>query len=140
MKKIILLLACSLIGYIGYSQCGKRNLVTSNKMEQLEANGEVGRVREETLTIEFDGKEIIATPPDDQVARGQVTSITCEWKTPYKEGKTVIKAHLVDPNNNEFDVEITIEGKEGKLTMMIDLQSAGRKFKCYVEKFEEKKI
>lgn len=141
MKKLVLLfVVVSAIGISSYAQCEKRVLVTSNKTEHLDAKGEVERSVDETTTIEYDNKEIVITPGDDPTMTGAIKSTTCEWKVPFKEGKTVIKASLVDPQGQTMNLTITIEGKEGKISFLAEIEEMGdRKIRVIVDKFEEKK-
>jgi len=78
--------------------------------------------------------------PGDDVLQGTVNSITCDWKTPYKEGKTVIKATMSSPGGQTMNMTITIEGKDGKNIFMGEFnESPDRKVRLTLEKFEEKK-
>ncbi|MFM9911778.1 MAG: hypothetical protein ACKVOW_20825 [Chitinophagaceae bacterium] len=141
MKKLILLLVVvSTIGISSYAQCDKKVLVTSSKTEHLDAKGEVERSVDETTTIGYDNKEIVITPGDDPTMTGTIKSTTCEWKVPFKEGKTVIKASLTDPQGQMMNLTITIEGKEGKISLLAEIEEmADRKIRVIVDKFEEKK-
>jgi hypothetical protein len=58
---------------------------------------------------------------------------------PFKEGKTVITTTLKDDSGNEpKDFTITIEGKDGKVTLLAESPSMpDRKIKLDIEKFEE---
>ncbi len=141
MKKFILLVViASSMGISSYSQCDKKVLVTSSKTEHLDAKGEVERSVDETTTIEYDNKEIVITPGDDPTMTGTIKSTTCEWKVPFKEGKTVIKASLTDPQGQMMNLTITIEGKEGKISLLAEIEEMpDRKIRVIVDKFEEKK-
>ena len=123
-----------------YAQCDKRIMVTSSKTEFLNANGEVQRSVDETTTIEYDKKEIIITPGNDQTMQGTIKFDSCVWKTPFKEGITVIKASLTDPQGQTMNLTITIEGKEGKISFLAEIDvMPDQKIRIVVEKFEEKK-
>ena len=141
MKKLILaglfVLAASISSF---AQCDKKVIVTANKTEYLDAKGEVQRSVDETTTIEFDKKDIIITPGDNPSMQGMIDSFTCEWKTPFKEGKTVIKTSITNPQGQTFSLTITIEGKEGKITFLAEMaEMPDQKIRIVVEKFEEKK-
>ena len=72
--------------------------------------------------------------------QGMIDSFTCEWKTPFKEGKTVIKTSITNPQGQTFSLTITIEGKEGKITFLAEMaEMPDQKIRIVVEKFEEKK-
>jgi len=140
MKKLIL----SLFLFIGavassQAQCDKRVIIVSSVTEHLKA-GEVERTKEETSTIEFDSKEIHIAPGDDDPITGTIKSTTCEWKTPFKEGKSVVKATVTDPRGQTFNITVTVEGKEGKISFLQEIEEQpDRKIRLLVDKFEEKK-
>lgn len=143
MKKVILTLAIALTGSMAvYAQCDKKVLLSSSKTEHLNGSNEVQDTREEHTILEFNKTDITVIPndsPDDKMT-GTVSSYTCNWKVPFKEGKTVIKASLVDKSGDVKNVIITIEGKEGKISAMAELDdNSGRKMRLTPDKFEEKK-
>ena len=140
MKKIILPILFLIAGISVYAQCDKRVIITSSKTEYLDADGNVQRSVDETSIVEFDSKEIIITPGDDPVMKGTISSFTCEWKTPFKEGKTVLKTTLTNGQGQNFGLTITVEGKDGKISFLAEIdEQPGQKIRIVVEKFEEKK-
>ena len=140
MKKFILPLVFVVgAGLSSYAQCEKRVIIVSSKTEHIKA-GEVERTKDETSTIEFDGKEINISPGDDAPITGTIKSTTCEWKTPFKEGKSVVKALVTDPQGQTFNITVTVEGKEGKINFLLEIEEQpDRKIRLLVDKFEEKK-
>ena len=140
MKKLILGLFLVMgAGLASYAQCEKRVLIVSSVTEHLKG-GEVERTKDETSTIEFDAKEIIISPGDDPSITGTIKSTTCEWKTPFKEGKSVVKAVVTDPRGQTFNITVTVEGKEGKISFLLEIEEQpDRKIRLLVDKFEEKK-
>ncbi len=141
MKKFILAgLVVLAVGMSSFAQCDKKVIVTSSKTEYLDANGEVQRSVDEITTVEYDKKDIIITPGDNPSMQGTIDSMTCDWKTPFKEGKTVIKTSITNPQGQTFSLTITIEGKEGKITFLAEMaEMPDQKIRIVVEKFEEKK-
>ena len=96
MKKIfaglLLMAACHLTGY---AQCDKKILLTGSKTEYLNAEGSVERSEDEQTTIEYDKNNITITPGnEDHRMVGTITSTECNWQTPFKDGKTVLKIEL----------------------------------------------
>jgi hypothetical protein len=136
MKKQILALLLVAAGFSSYAQCEKKSVLTSSTTEYLTSTGEVRRVKEEITTIEFDSKTITIAP-GDHVMDGTINSITCDWKTPYKEGKTVIKSTIA-MGDQSMDVVITIEGKDGKIILLFE-ENADKRIRVTADKFEEKK-
>lgn len=71
---------------------------------------------------------------------GTIKSVSCEWKTPFKNGKTVLKAALEGQQGETMNLTITIEGKEGKIDFLAEMdENADEKISIVVDKFEEKK-
>ena len=138
MKKQVLILLFVIAGFSSYAQCDKKSILTSSSTEYLTSSGEIRKTKEETTTIEFDSKTIVIAP-GDHVMEGTVTSITsCDWKTAYKEGKTVLKATMDAGEGQTLDVVITIEGKDGKVILMFE-ESPEKRIRVTADKFEEKK-
>lgn len=140
MKKLILcfmlLLAC---GIISNAQCGKKSVFNSSKTEYLDATGTVERSVDEKTVVEITKTEITITPGDHTMT-GTIKSDTCNWKIPFKEGKTVIKASVSDGQGEAKSVTITIEGKDGKITLLAQVEDMpGKTIRITADKFEEGK-
>jgi hypothetical protein len=136
-KQILTLLLVSVAGISSYAQCDKKSVLTSSTTEYLASSGDIRKTVEEITTIEFDSKTI-SIAPGDNIMAGTVDSISCNWKTPYKEGKTVIKAKIPAGDERIMDVTITIEGKDGKIILLFE-ETAERRIRLTLDKFEEKK-
>lgn len=122
------------------AQCGKRNVITSSQWELLDSAGATIRTLDRNFFMEFDDKEITVIPGESGAGTGKVEIISCEWKTPFKEGKTVFKSTITDPEGKLFPIKVVIEGKDGKVTARIDIDDPEqRPIKLIVDKFEEKK-
>jgi len=142
MKKIILpILFVMLASISSYAQCDKKVILTSNKTEYPDPNGNVERSVDEFSTVVFDNKEISMSWGDEHSAKGPIKSIVCDWEIPFKQGKTVIKANVGGGSEGEpKNVTITIEGKDGKISFIATVDDQpDRKIVLIVEKFEEKK-
>ena len=140
-KALFILMMLLLLGIVfSYAQCGKKQVITASKTEYLDASGNVQRTVDESTTIEYnDSVIVITTGAEGQEMRGIVKSIACEWKTPYKEGKTVIKGPIADPRGDVKNLTITIEGKDGKLLLLAEAEERPeRKIRIVIDKFEEK--
>lgn len=140
MKKILLaLLFVPAISSLSYGQCDQKVVLTSSKTEHLASDSSVERTNDEQTTIEFDKTSITVTPGDHTMT-GKVLSHTCNWKVPFKEGKSVLKATLSNDNGESKNVTITIEGKNGKINFLAELDDADKKrIRLQIDKFEEKK-
>lgn len=138
-KQVLTFLLVAIAGISSYAQCGKKNVLTSSVTEYLNTSGEIQRSQEELTTVEFDSKSISITPGNNTM-EGSIDSISCDWKTPYKEGKTVIKTVLSGQNGRTMNGTITIEGKDGKLLLMAEFEEMpDTKIRVILDKFEEKK-
>jgi hypothetical protein len=141
MKKIIFALSLLLVfSTMTFAQCGKKIIITSSKTENLDASGTVEKTIEEKTIIEINKSDLTVTPGEDRVMTGAIKSDSCNWKVPFKEGKSIIKATLADDGGDAKNVTITIEGKDGKITFLAEVEEMpDRKIRLVIDKFEEKK-
>ena len=138
-KQVLILMLVVVAGTSTYAQCDKKNLLTGSSTEYLNASSELQRTVDESTIIEYDAKSITITPGDHSMS-GTISSIVCDWKTPYKEGKSVIKASVEGPNGQFMTTTITIEGKDGKVTLLFEAEEVpDMKIRLSLDKFEEKK-
>ena len=120
------------------AQCGKTVILTSALTEYLDAGYTVQRTVDENSSISIDSSQLIITPGDQNKMVGAITSSTCNWKQPFKEGKSVIKATFTRDGQQKMNATITIEGKDGKVTLLMDMeQMPDRKIRITANKFEE---
>lgn len=139
MKKIITAVALLLAGYsFSYAQCDKKVILTSSKTEFLGADSTVERTKEEQSEVVFDKTSITVKPGDQSAMTGTVNSYTCNWTTPYKEGKLVMKATFTDGNESK-NVTITVTGKGGKVIFLVELDGEDKRIRLTADKFEESK-
>jgi hypothetical protein len=141
MKSIILTLCLLAAGsMVCFAQCDKKVNLTSTKTEYLNASGMVDRTVDEDTEVQIGKSDVtVIINKGDKQMSGAIKSSTCDWKTPYKEGKTVINTTLYDPNGNGVDFTITIEGREGKLILLAESkQMPDKKIRLPLDKFEEK--
>ncbi len=141
MKKIILLLALLAAGSAAtFAQCGKKITLVSSKTSYLDANNKVEKTEDEKAKIELSTAGLTITHgEEEEQMTGTIKITACNWKTPFKEGKTVIKTTLTDRGGDEKHGTITIEGKEGKVTMTLEIdEMPGKKIQIAADKFEEK--
>jgi hypothetical protein len=142
MKKIfaaMLLLAG--VSTLSYGQCDKKVVLTSSKTEHLGADSAVQDTKDEQTVVEFDKTNItVVAGGEDHKMTGTVTSYNCNWSTPFKEGKTVIKVALSDHDGGDTKkITITIEGKGGKVRLLAEMDDDGnRKIRLNADSFTEK--
>ena len=140
MKKQVLTSLLVIVASISsYAQCNRKIVLTASSTEYLNGKSELQKTVDEVTTIKYDSTAIVVTPGDDSM-EGTVNSITCDWKTPYKEGKTVIKTILKAGDGQAMTTTITIEGKDGKLIMLAEFEEMpDMKIRLTLDKFEEQK-
>lgn len=136
LKAGILAVALVLAGStISFAQCEKPVKLTSSVTTYLNDKGEVEKTADEQTIVTLSKTEITITP-GDHMMNGSVTEYTCNWTTPFKEGKTTLKALLTD-GNNDLHVNITIEGKDGKVTLTFTAdEMPGKKIQVVANTFE----
>ncbi|HTD99654.1 MAG TPA: hypothetical protein VK668_10210 [Mucilaginibacter sp.] len=141
MKSIILALILLVAGStVSLAQCDKKITLSSSKTQHLDGSGVLQNTEDEQVVIDITKSDIIVVAENgNHKMTGKIKSLTCNWKVPFKEGKTVIGTTLNDDNGDSKDFTITIEGKEGKVTLLAESpQMEDRKIKLALDKFEEK--
>lgn len=140
MKKQILLLLLSVAtGIFSYGQCNKKIALYGSSFEMLNASDEVQLKDDRAINIVYDSKLILFTPGDITM-NGTVDSIKCDWKTPFKEGKTVIKCSIARTDGTTVNATLTIEGKNGQNILIAEFDGSDyQKLRLNLEKFEESK-
>ena len=144
MKKLlfggILLLAGTTAAY---AQCDKTVVITSSKTEHLAADSStVTRTDDEQDTVQFDKTSLNITVHNAervQKLNGTVQSYTCHWSSPFREGKTVVKATVTNDNGESRGVTITVTGTAGKIGFFAVVEGEDDRVRLVVDKFEEKK-
>ena len=145
MKKIFLLVFVSLtFGLVGMAQCDKKITWTASKGEFVDASGKVEQTIDEKIIVEMDKKQIVLkhNNQEDDALTGEIKELTCEWKVPYKNGKTSFKSQLAEPNGDVKNAVVTIEGIDGKILITVDVTDPSgsgdnKKIKIYVDSYKE---
>jgi len=142
MKSLIALFtAITFFSAAAQAQCGKKLLITASKTEFLGADSSLQRAEDEPSTVEFDSSNITITHGAQQEKMiGTVSKYSCNWKVPFKEGKTVMKAAFSNDNGEVKNITITLTGKNDKIIFFVEMDDqADRKFRLTADKFEERK-
>ena len=122
----------------GFGECGKDVVLASSKTEYLNVEGAVQRTVEEDCVMKVGKSAVTISPSGHDKMTGSITSTACEWKQPFKEGKTTLEARFKDEKGEESNVTITIEGKDGKITcLMKEKEKPDRIIRVTIVKFEE---
>ena len=138
-KLLFLFIACT-IGAYGYAQCDKKIILTAYGFESRNKQNEVVMKDTQRLTtIVYDAK-IIEVVSETSILNGTIDSVYCNWKTPFKEGQTFIKCMLAYDNGDVWPAKLTITGKDGKLSLLVDIEHPDAFLMRFtLDKFEEKK-
>jgi hypothetical protein len=119
-----------------FAQCDKEVTLTASTTTYLNAKGEVERTVNEETIISISKTQITIVPGDHDPTSGNVKTFVCNWKVPFKEGKSVITGLLVD-GGHEMNATITVEGKDGKVTLTFEAaEMPGKKIRVVADKFE----
>ncbi|MCC8424935.1 hypothetical protein [Mucilaginibacter sp. UR6-11] len=140
LKRAVLALMFTIVAgasYV-YGQCDKTVTLKSSKTLIFDEAGKLERTKEEPVTITISKTYIsIVTGNEGDTMSGDITSRTCEWTTPYKNGKTVVKGTLTRGDGNESHATLTIVGKDDKVTLTFEAEEKGkRKIQVVADKFE----
>jgi hypothetical protein len=94
---------------------------------------------EEKSSVEISTSEIIIIPGNGSKMTGAIKSDSCNWKKPFKEGKSVLKATFTREGEDSKNATITIEGKDGKVSFLMEIdEMPDKKIRIVADKFEEK--
>lgn len=122
---------------ISFAQCDKTATLTSSKTNHLDESGNISRTKDEKAVITITPTDITIVPGDEEhKMTGKITSKTCDWKVPFKEGKTVIKSIVSGDGGDDKDITVTIEGKAGKVTLTFEAVGLNGKIQVVADKFE----
>ena len=123
-----------------FAQCDKAVILSASKTEFIDEKGSVQDSKDEKTIVEINKGNLTISPGGEEQMAGTIKSTTCNWKIPYKDGKMIIKAILESPQGDSKHLTITIEGKDGKLDFLGEIEEMPeRKVRLVVDKFEEKK-
>jgi hypothetical protein len=141
MKKIILLsLGLFSFNLLTRAQGGKTMVWSASKADFLDAGGNLQETKEDKIVIETSDNQIILKHGDrpEDILKGNIKELNCNWTTPFKNGKTSFKTLLEEANGDTKDALVTIEGKNGKITIVIvSVSNQGRMIKIEVKDYKE---
>lgn len=139
MKNLVLV-ALLFTSFSGFAQCNLDLSLTASKTEYLDSTDVVQRTVDENTTIEITKTQVLISPGTHSTMTGNIKSVTCNWTTAYKEGKSVIKMEFEDPSGNLSNATLTIEGKGGQVTFTMTMAAMpNMKIRVALDSFKEKK-
>lgn len=123
MKQLFTLLVITFtITNSSFSQCDKKYILTATGVEILDDQNQVRlKDTQRITTIQYNAKtiEIIS---EQTTLYGTIDSMACNWKLPLKDGQTFIRAKLNYENGEQWVTKFTITGKDGKFTLLVDIE------------------
>lgn len=124
------------------AQCDKKVSFTSSKTQHLDESGTLKQENDEATVVEFNKTDITVSinhDGEDEKMTGTVKSYVCDWSVPFKTGKTTAIVSLKRDDGDARDFTLTIEGRDGKITLMAEnKEHPDDKIKLEAVKFEEK--
>jgi hypothetical protein len=121
------------------AQCNSKFKFESSQTEYLDSNKVIQRIVEEKSTIIITESQVDITPGSEEKKRsGMISAHHCAWRIPYKEGKSTIRAILVDNNEKKMPVTLTIEAANEKATLLFQMdERPGMFIRVKADKFEQ---
>jgi hypothetical protein len=140
MKIFFFVAMLVITGIQANSQCDKKIKWSGAKGEMYNIDGTLLDTRTDSIFLEMTpGKITLMFQADNKALEGVVTEKVCDWKDPFKNGRSVYHA-TVEIDGQSSNATFTLEAKDQKilLTVEIDIRQ-GRKFVIYIDKYEELK-
>src|SRR4030095_6990102 len=96
MKAILISFILFATSLQAISQCDKKVTWYASKGDMLDVSGNVLDTKVDSIFFETDPQKItLRFKADQKTLEGTVTEKTCEWKEPFRNGKTVYHATVV---------------------------------------------
>ena len=140
MKAICISLILFVISSQAISQCDKKVTWYAAKGDMLDLSGNVLDTKVDSIFLETDPQKItLRFKADQKTLEGTVKEKICDWKEPFRNGKTVYQA-MVTIEDRVSNATFTVEAKEGKITLSLEIEARqGIKFLIYIDRYEEAK-
>ena len=123
-----------------FAQCDKKVSWFVSKGDMVDISGNVLDTKVDSIFFETDPQKItLRFKADQKTLEGTVKEKTCDWKEPFRNGKTIYHAS-VTVDGTLSDAVFIVEAKEGKITLSLEIEARqGRKFLIYIDRYEEAK-
>ena len=138
MKTIFLAFILFISCLQAISQCDKKIKWYATKGEMYDTNGELLDTKNDSIFLETDTQKIsLRFQSDNKDLEATIKEKICDWKEPFKNGRTVY--HTTSVLDDQIsDATFTVEAKDGKMILWVEIEiRQGRKFKIYLDKYEE---
>ena len=141
MKVIIAIVVLFFTGLQANSQCENKVTWYASKADMVDASGSVLQTKEGVIILETGPQKVSLSFRESTEAglEGIVKEKICDWKEPFKNGKTVYRT-TVSIDGRTSNASFTLEATEGKILLSVEIESmAGKKFLVYINRYEESK-
>ena len=141
MKVILAFVLLVITGIQANSQCEKRVIWHASKADMFDVNGNLLQSKEGIIVFETDSQKVSLNFKESTEAglEGMVIKKTCDWKEPFKNGKTVYHTP-VSIDGKTSNAIFTLEAKEGKIVLSVEIEIMdGKKLLIYIDNYEEVK-
>lgn len=140
MKGILIFFILFVTSLQAISQCDKKVTWYASKGDMLDASGTLLDTRQDSIFLETDPQKITLRFKSDQNAlEGTVKEKICDWKEPFKNGKSVYHA-TVSIDGRTSNAIFTVAAKDQKLTLSLTIEEMkDKKFLIYIDRYEEAK-
>lgn len=140
MKTILICFIIVATSLQAISQCDKKVTWYASKGEMLDIGGTLLDTKIDSIFLETDPQKItLRFKSDQKTLEGTVKEKTCDWKEPFRNGKTVYHANVTVEGGTSNAI-FTVEAKDGKITLTLTIEArADKKFLIYIDRYEEAK-
>ena len=140
MKTILFFVMLVVTGIQANSQCDKKVSWYATKGEMYNTNGDLLDTKQDSIFFDTDPQKIsLRFKLDDKALEGTITEKNCDWKEPFRNGKTVYHAAVL-MDGVSSNATFTVEAKDGKITLSLVMEARKeRKFLIYIDSFKEVK-
>ena len=138
MKVIFLSFILFVASLQAISQCDKKVNWYAVKGEMYDQNGGLLDTKLDSIFLETAPQKItLRFKSDNKSLEGTVKEKICDWKEPFKNGKTVYHTTVI-VDGETSNASFTIEAKDAKAILWLEIEiRSERKFKIYLDKYEE---
>jgi hypothetical protein len=140
MKAILLSLLLVIKCLNAMSQCDKKMTWYASKGEMYDTNGTLLDTKLDSIFIETDPQKVsVRFKADENSLEGTVKDKICDWKEPFRNGKTVYHTD-VSIDGTSGNATFTVEARNGKITLTVVVEArADKKYLIYIDRYVEVK-
>ena len=140
MKAILLSILLFVTAFSAISQCDKKVTWYASKGEMYNTSGTLLDTKVDSIFIETNPQKIsVRFKSDENSLEGTVKEKICNWKEPFRNGKTVYHT-VVSIDGTLSNATFTLEARDGKITLsMVAEAMADKKYLIYIDRYSEVK-